>query len=248
MLDKMSKLEFSRNEQMLTLVCAVFLIAFLFVTFFIGIFHPFDIEVNNWILSIQSSPLTIINEGFAVVFDTASLVILSLIIAGYFFLKKCRAQGLFLLGIMGGDALLISIVKNLVESPRPSNGLVFSSGFSFPSGHSAGSIVFCGTLAFFAWQQYKNVRVRASIVTGVVAVSSAVGFSRVYLNVHWVSDVIGAGMLGVFWLAGAVLVFKLLQDGGKFESESFRKISLPLFVLAIVVSVFVIVGTLIFGL
>ncbi len=116
---------------------------------------------------------------------------------------------------MGGDALIISIVKNLVESPRPSNGLVFSSGFSFPSGHTAGSIVFCGALAFFAWQHWKNVRARASIGIGAVAVSSAVGFSRIYLNVHWFSDVIGAGMLGVFWLFGAVLVFNLLQDRGE---------------------------------
>ena len=140
------------------------------------------------------------------------LSVLSLVIAGYLFLKNCRAEGLFLLGVMGGDALIISIVKNLVESPRPSNGLVFSSGFSFPSGHTAGSIVFCGTLAFFAWQHWKSVRARASIGTGVVTFSSAVGFSRVYLNVHWISDVIGASMLGVFWLSGAVLVFKLLQD------------------------------------
>jgi undecaprenyl-diphosphatase len=247
MLDKMSIPKFSRNEQLLTLVCAVFLLAFLFVTFFRGSLHPFDVEVNNWISSIQSSPLTIINEGFAVVFDTTSLVILSLIMAGYFFLKNCRAQGLFLLCIMGGDALLISIVKNLVESQRPLNGLVFSSGFSFPSGHTAGSIAFCGALAFFAWQHWKSVRARASIVTGVVTVSSAVGFSRVYLNVHWFSDVIGASMLGVFLLSGAVLVFKLLEDCGKFESERFRRISLPLFVLAILVSVFVVTGILILG-
>ena len=79
MLDEMSKTKFSRNEKLLTIVCAVFLVAFLFVTFFRS-FHPFDVEVNNWISSNQSSPLTIINEGFAVVFDTASLVRLSLIL------------------------------------------------------------------------------------------------------------------------------------------------------------------------
>jgi undecaprenyl-diphosphatase len=248
MLKKMNKRELSRNEQLLTFFCAAFLVAFLFVTFFRGSFHSFDAEVNSWIPSIQSNPLTIINEGFAVVFDTISLVILSLVIAGYLFLKKCRAEGLFLLGVMGGDALIISLVKNLVESIRPSNGLVFSSGFSFPSGHTAGSIVFCGALAFFAWQRWKSVKARASIGTGVFVISFCVGFSRLYLNVHWFSDVIGAGMLGVFWLSGAVLVFKLLQDGGNFESERFRKMSLPLFVLATAVSVFVVVGTLIFGL
>jgi undecaprenyl-diphosphatase len=247
-LDKMSKPKISRNEQLLAFICAIFLVTFLFITFFRGSFHSFDGEINSWIPSIQTSPLTDINLGFAVAFDTTSLVIFSMVIAGYLFLKKCRAEGLFLLGAMGGNALIVSIVKNLVESPRPSNGLFFSSGFSFPSGHTAGSIVFCGFIAFFALQHWKNARARASIGTGAFVVSSAVGFSRVYLNVHWFSDVIGAGMLGVFWLTGAVLVFKLLQDWGKFESEGFCRVSLALFVLAIVISVSVIVGTLIFGL
>ena len=244
----MDKSKISRNEQLLKLICTVFLVAFLLMTFFRGNFRSFDVEVNGWIPSIQTSSLTVINEGFSVTFDTTSLVILSLVIAGYFFLKNCRAEGLFLLGAMGGDALIVSIVKNLVESPRPSNGLIFSSGFSFPSGHTAGSIVFCGALAFFAWRHWKSVKARASIGMGVVAISSLVGFSRVYLNVHWFSDVIGATFLGIFWLSGAVLAFKLLQNAGKFESERFRSISLPLFVLATVVSVFVVVGTLIFGL
>ena len=243
----MNKPKLSRIEQALAIICAVFFVAFLFVTVFRGSFHSFDIKVNVWIPLIQSSPLTIINEGFAVVFDTISLLILSLIIAGYLYLKSRRAEGLFLLGSIGGEALIISIVKNLVESARPSNGLVISSLFSYPSGHTAGSIVFCGTLAFFALQHWKNVRARASIVTGLVAVSSAVGFSRVYLNVHWFSDVIGASMLGVFWLSSMVLLFKLLQDMGKLKSERFRMISVPLFFLAIVVSVFVVVGTLFFG-
>jgi len=117
MLDKMSKTKFSCNKKMLTFVCIVFLVAFLFVTFFRGNFHSFDVEVNGWISSIQSSTLTTINEGFAVVFDTTSLVILSLVIAGYLFLKNCRAEGLFLLGVMGGDALIVSVVKTWLNHP-----------------------------------------------------------------------------------------------------------------------------------
>ena len=88
------------------------------------------------------------------------------------------------------------------------------------------------------------MRARASIGTGVVAVSSLVGFSRVYLNVHWFSDVLGAGMLGVFCLFSAILVFRLLQDRAESESERFRSVSLILFILAIVVSAFIVVYSL----
>jgi membrane-associated phospholipid phosphatase len=64
------------------------------------------------------------------------------------------------------------------------------------------------------------------------------------LNVHWFSDVLGAGLLGVFWLSFAILLFQLLKDTGKFESERFRATSMPLFVVCIVVAVFVVVYSL----
>jgi undecaprenyl-diphosphatase len=234
----------SRNEQLLMLVCIMFLTGFLLVTFFRSSFHIVDVAVNVWIPSIQSSLFTFIAEGIAVVFDTVSLLLVSLVLAAYLFIKKYRAESLLLLGAMGGDALIVSVVKGLVQSPRPLNGLVVYSGFSFPSGHTAGSIVFCGSLAFFAWQHWKSARARASIGTGVVAVVSVVGFSRVYLNVHWFSDVLGAGMLGVFWLSFAILVFQLLQGMDKFQSVRFRSIAIFLFVVAIVVAVFVVVESL----
>ena len=83
-----------------------------------------------------------------------------------------------------------------------------------------------------------------SVGVGVGAVSSIVGFSRLYLNVHWFSDVLGAGMLGVFWLSFAVFAFKLLMDAGKLGSERFRVASLPLFVVAVIV----VFGVIVFGL
>jgi undecaprenyl-diphosphatase len=146
---------------------------------------------------------------------------------------------------MGVDALLVFVLKSLVESHRPLNGLMGASGFSFPSGHTAGSLVFCGSIGFLAWQHWKTTRAHASIGVGVGAVTSVVGFSRLYLNVHWFSDVLGAAVLGVFWLSLAVLMFKLLKDAGKFEGEQFRLVSVPLFVAAFVVAVLVAVNSLV---
>jgi undecaprenyl-diphosphatase len=240
----MNKPELSFNKKTLLFVCAVFLMAFLLVTFFRGSFHSFDIRVNVWIPSIQSSPLTIINEGIAAAFDSTSLVLFSLIIAGYLFFKNYRAEGLLLLGAMGGDALLVSVVKGIVQSPRPLNALVVASGFSYPSGHVAGSIVFCGSLAFVAWRHWKNKRTHAIVGTIVVAVSWVVGFNRIYLNVHWFSDVLGAGMLGIFLLSSAILVFQFLQDRAKFDSERFRSFFWILFILATIISVFIVVYSL----
>ncbi|MGZ4851330.1 MAG: phosphatase PAP2 family protein [Candidatus Bathyarchaeia archaeon] len=235
----MANLKFSRNEKLLTFICLIFLVGFLLITILRPSFRSFDVLVSIWIPSIQSSPLTYIAKGIAIVFDTSFLLLLSLVIASYLFLKNRRSESLLLLGAMGGDALLVSVFKNLIESSRPLNGLEFASGFSFPSGHTAGSLVFCGSITYLALQHWKTARSQTSIGIGAVTVTSAVGFSRVYLNVHWFSDVLGAGLLGVFWLSLAVLMFKLLKDNGKFESDRFRMISLPLFVVSVVVAVLI---------
>ncbi|MBE3116520.1 phosphatase PAP2 family protein [Candidatus Bathyarchaeota archaeon] len=189
------------------------------VTFFRASLHSVDVSVNLWVPSIQSTPLTILAEGIAFIFDTTSLVIFSLIIASYLFIKNHRPQSLLLLGAMGGDALLVAVIKNLDKIARPANGILFDIGFSYPSGHCAGSLVFCGVLAYFAWKHWKGVSSRALIGVGVGLIVGVVGFDRLYLNVHWLSDVFGGWLFGAFWLLFAFLVFRQLQKAGKFESK-----------------------------
>lgn len=231
----------SHKERTLLLVCIVFLAGFLLVTFLRPNFHSTDITVNLWIPSIQSSALTFLAEGIALIFDTTSLVVFSLIIAAGLFLKNYKAQGLLLLGAMGGDALLVSIIKTLDHIARPANGLLFDTGFSYPSGHSAGVVVFLGVLAYFALRHWQSRRSKALIGVGMGVLVGVVGFDRLYLNVHWLSDVFGGWLFGIFWLLVAVLVFRRLEMAGKFGSERFGKVANLLFVGAVVVSVFLIV-------
>jgi undecaprenyl-diphosphatase len=233
------KTKLSKNEQALAAVCIAFLLGFLLVTFLRGSLSATDFKLHLWMQSINKSPFTSVAEGIAVVFDTSSLVLISAVIATFLFYKKLKAQSLLLLGAMGGDALLISVLKNIIQSPRPIDGVISDLGFSFPSGHTAGSLVFCGTLAFFAWQHWRSRRVHVSVGIGVGAVTVAVGFSRVYLNLHWFSDILGAGLLGVFWLSFVVLVFKLLQDKGKFQSRRFQRVASVLFYVGVAVAVIV---------
>ena len=74
----MSKQKLSLNKQLLTIIIAVFLSAFLFGAFFRGSFHSIDVGISVWIPSIQSGVITVISKGFAIVFDTQSLALLSL--------------------------------------------------------------------------------------------------------------------------------------------------------------------------
>jgi len=192
-----------------------FLMGFLLITIFRTNFHSIDTSVNLWIPSIQFGALTILAIGVAIIFDTTSLVILSLIISGVLYLKNYKMQGLLLLGAMGSDAVLVSVLKSVEEVARPTNAIMADSGFSYPSGHSAGVIVFMGVLAYFAWQHWQGTRSRALIGVGLSVVVGVVGFDRVYLGVHWLSDVFGGWFFGAFWLSFVVLVFRQLQGKGK---------------------------------
>lgn len=133
-----------RKERGIFIVCLVFLLGFLLVTLFRISFHSIDTSINLWIPSIQSSALTLFAKAIAVIFDTTSLVIFSLVISGILFLKHYKPQGLLLLAAMGGDGLIVSVLKTLEHVARPANGIFSDTGFSYPSGHSACCIVFGG--------------------------------------------------------------------------------------------------------
>ncbi len=224
-----------RDNQKQLLVCIVFLFAFLSILFSRANFIPTDDAVNSWIPTIQSVWATTIEVGISFAFDTYSLLVVSIVIATFLFLKNDRLQGLLLLGAMGTDAVLVAGFKSLVQSPRPLNALIVDSGYSFPSGHTVGSIVFCGLIAFFAWQHWKSNSPRALVASLTIVIAAVVGFDRLYLNVHWFSDVLGGCLLGIFWLIASILIYKLIVANVDVHSKKFRMTSNVLFCLAIVV-------------
>ncbi len=230
-----------KTELPLFLACLVALLGFLFVTIFRVNFHSVDVGVNLWIPTIQSITLTFFAKGIALIFDTISLVIISLVISSVLFLKNFKVQGLLLLGSMGGDALIVSVFKTLIHIERPTNGVYFNAGFSYPSGHSASCIVFGGVLAYFAWRHWQSMRSKSLISVGLGFIIGVVGFDRVYLNVHWFSDVIGGWLVGAFWLLFIILIFRHLNTKRKIQYYKFNLITNIVFGLAVVTSVLIIV-------
>jgi hypothetical protein len=66
-------------------------------------------------------------------------------------------------------------------------------------------------LTYFAWMSWPSLKTKALTSGAFVSVTGIVGFDRIYLNVHWATDVIGAVLLGTFWLLLCILVFSYLQ-------------------------------------
>jgi undecaprenyl-diphosphatase len=142
--------ELFHSERKLLFVCLVFLIGFASVLLFRHSFATIDSSINLWIPSIQSGYFTVVAKAISFVFDTYSLLVITLAISAFLLIRSYRGESLLLLGAMGGDTVLVAAIKSLVHSPRPLNGLVANSGFSFPSGHTVSSIVFFWLACFLA--------------------------------------------------------------------------------------------------
>lgn len=123
------------------------------------------------------------------------------------------ADGLMLL--LGG--MLIAVghsLKGLVERPRPEYYLLGPepSGLGFPSGHSLYALIFGGILIFLVGKLIPNAALRYALQIGLVVLILAMGASRVYLGVHWPSDVIGGFLFGAVALVGLIALRNRVED------------------------------------
>jgi undecaprenyl-diphosphatase len=198
-----------RNQRVALLILSLSLICFLLIAFLRSSFSTVDANVNSWAVSIQSTAFTQIAKIIHYGFGIFVLPPITLLIAGYLLYKRYRNYALLLVGTMLGDVVIVEILKRLIHSSRPLNGIIQETGFSFPSGHATAAVVLGGLLTYFIWQHFKSRNVK--ILSGVllILISLVIGFSRIYLNVHWLSDVVGAYSLGIFWLTFSIVAFRL---------------------------------------
>jgi membrane-associated phospholipid phosphatase len=125
----------------------------------------------------------------------------------------------FLVMVVAGQNLIANTVKALVDRPRPPvPHLAPSSGFSFPSGHTAAAAATWAAVALVLGRG-RPLRVKAWLVTGAAVITVAVAASRVLLGVHWLTDVIGGAALGFGWFVVCSVAFggALLHFGAPAE-------------------------------
>ncbi|MEV0271181.1 phosphatase PAP2 family protein [Hamadaea sp. NPDC050747] len=167
-----------------------------------------DRPTVDWLAAHRTPPLTTVQIAITTLGDAKVLVpVVSL--AAIAVAARRRSWGPILLALagLGGIHLLTNLIKVLVARPRPNppDQAVPVTGFSFPSGHTTGSLVGFCLLAWLLCLLTTRIAVRAAAWALAVAGAVLVGLSRVYLGVHYPSDVIGGWLLALTWL-GAVAV------------------------------------------
>ena len=113
-------------------------------------------------------------------------------------LAQRRRVDALLLGIVVSSALLTHPLKALLGRPRPDYAIIepIPHGMGFPSGHATFAILMGGMVIYLAWRYTASTRVRWGMAAGLALLILGVGLSRVYLGVHWPSDVLGGYLFG----------------------------------------------------
>jgi undecaprenyl-diphosphatase len=161
-----------------------------------------DVTWRDWVIAHRDDAFTRVMVGASNAGSTPSLIVVTLAAAAWLMWRGRRGDSLLVAGGAMGAFALGPLLKIAVERPRPdvAERVVLVNSWSYPSGHSLNSLSVIGLLTVLAVLERPG-RVRRVLLTvlGLVLVL-VVGFSRVYLGVHWPSDVLGGWLIGVVWL------------------------------------------------
>lgn len=124
-----------------------------------------------------------------------------------------RLQAAVWAATVAGAALLNVVLKLVFERPRPPYPSVpiWRNTWSFPSGHAMASLVLIGMLAYLVFPRARSRRTRLSLLLSAIALVWAIGFSRLLLGVHYLSDILAGYVAGTLWLGLAIMALEVAQ-------------------------------------
>ncbi|MDF2961331.1 MAG: phosphatase family protein [Paenibacillus sp.] len=195
----------------------VLVLSFLFATgfaFIAAIIHerqadPFDKTIMEVVYSYRSTGFTSFIKGIAFIGSEWMVGILVLVFSLFFFiLLRYRRRLFFFIGVIAGSVLLNEGLKLLFHRKRPTlDRIMDAAGSSFPSGQSMIAVVLYGILIFLLWPHLTSALKRWTAILLGISIITAIGFSRIYLGVHYPTDVLGGYTAGGSWLCVAIWVF-----------------------------------------
>jgi undecaprenyl-diphosphatase len=133
--------------------------------------------------------------------------------------RKWLNLGTWLAALAGG-LVLNELLKELFARPRPyfEHPLVLETSYSFPSGHATMSLIVYGMLAYFCVLAIRTWRARTAVVFGASLLVLLIGFSRIYLGVHYFSDVVAGFASGGIWLSALITGSETLRRRSKMKT------------------------------
>lgn len=123
------------------------------------------------------------------------------VLAGVLIFMFCKKIRWFVTFDLVGVTLINQAIKHIIRRPRPNVlRLVEEDGYSFPSGHSMVSMAFYGIIIYLVYKNVTNKYLKWTLITLLSLLILSIGFSRIYVGVHYFTDVAGGFLLGLAYL------------------------------------------------
>ncbi|MGB7631772.1 MAG: LssY C-terminal domain-containing protein [Candidatus Deferrimicrobium sp.] len=160
-----------------------------------------DTRIEN-LLYVFRDPLLVKVFLWITLLAKAKIVLcVALLLVVLFFLWNKREFVIPLMVTVAGSGMFNVLGKVAFHRQRPAGvGVYAETSFSFPSGHSAAATALYGFAVYYLWRQAATWGMRLNILFAGIFLVAAIGFSRLYLGVHFLSDVLGGYLLGLLWL------------------------------------------------
>ncbi|WP_337099178.1 phosphatase PAP2 family protein [Paenibacillus sp. YIM B09110] len=191
-----------------SLVCSI-----VFLSLFIGLaslvgqqqIAVFDDHVAHYIQGFHSDSNTAIMKGVTTAGSGLYVVLIIGVIVITLFVIGYRRELFFFVGTIVGSSLLNVVLKLLFQRTRPDmNRIIDAAGYSFPSGHSMSAFTLYGLTIYFLWKHIRHIWLRIAALAIGIGMILMIGISRIYLGVHYPSDVIGGYLMSSVWLFAAI--------------------------------------------
>lgn len=187
---------------------AIFFVAFLCLAVLIGLKHNFKIDKFVEILAgHRTQSATKFFKIFTYLGSIYVLAAISLICLAAF---KNKKDGLFVVCNLGLCAICSTLVKYIVRRARPVWQLVKETGFSFPSAHAMLSVAVYVALIYLACKHLNSKPLKIFVAAFLAIVIFVVGFSRNYLGVHYVTDIVGGMLFGLAITLANIAIYENL--------------------------------------
>ena len=172
-----------------------------------------DAITHEWARFTRTDGSTFFFTTLTIIGTPAGLGAIVLIVSGVLALRKRYRWAAYLIVTTTVGGLLNLQLKGFFARARPelAEALREAHGYSFPSGHAMGSAVCFGALAYLALRTIPHWRYRAAAIAFAATMILAISASRIYLGVHWISDV-GAGIVaGLIWVIAATVAYETMR-------------------------------------
>jgi membrane-associated phospholipid phosphatase len=202
-------------------LAAIFIFSFLVKQVFIDRQQEFDVSVFAWIHTYESPATTSLMRIITFMGTHYFLIPANMILTAYYiFIRRHRWYSIKVASIALSSTAIMLLLKQFFSRPRPLVPLLEAArGYSFPSGHSLVSFAFYGLLIYLCWHYLENRTLRWLYTLLLSALILFIGLSRIYLRVHYATDVIAGFSIGMVWLVLSIYILNRMEAYSKRRLE-----------------------------